>query len=51
MKLDDLDYDELRELESLIGQLLIDYPYMKLSELQDKLLDLIEQCEELDEET
>jgi len=45
MKLNELDYDELRQLESTIGLLLIDIPDMKLSELQDMLLDLIEQYE------
>lgn len=41
MKLRDMSESELRALERTIGQLLIDEPDMKLSELQDKILDLL----------
>lgn len=43
MKLEDLPKIELKHLESTIGQLLIDIPDMKLSELQDKIMDILEE--------
>lgn len=42
MKLKDMSKDELRHLEAAIGQLLIDLPDMKLSELQNKIMDQLE---------
>lgn len=41
MKLKDMSEDELRALERTIGHLLIDEPDIKLSELQDKILDML----------
>jgi len=42
MKLEEMSEGELRELERALGQLLIDEPDMKISELQEKILEMLE---------
>lgn len=41
MKLEEMPKTELRELESIIDYLLTDYPDIKLTELQDKILEIL----------
>lgn len=50
MKLQELSKYELKQLEATIGQLLIDEPDMKLSELQERILGIIQPEHDDDED-